>query len=345
MKHRNFLVTGGMGFIGSNFIRHLLNYPETTVINIDNLSDGSCIENLADLEDNERYTFIKKCIKSENFEEIFKKFDIDCLVHFAAESHVDRSIESPENFINTNILGTFNLLDASLKFQEYKNTFHFHHVSTDEVFGSLTKKCEPFDEDNQYKPNSPYSASKAASDHLVRAWQKTFKLNTTTSNCSNNFGPYQFPEKLIPLIILNALKGEKIPIYGDGMNIRDWLYVEDHCDGILKIINNGVLGETYNIGGDNEKDNITIINKVCDILEIIAPLSKPSPLTGENLNIKSYSELKSFVEDRKGHDFRYSISSKKITEELNWHPKVNFENGMLKTIKWYIENIDWLKDK
>ena len=213
------------------------------------------------------------------------------------------------------------------------------------MFGSLTKKCDPFNEDNQYKPNSPYSASKAASDHLVRAWHKTFKLNTTTSNCSNNFGPYQFPEKLIPLIILNALKGEKIPIYGDGMNIRDWLYVEDHCDGILKIIDNGVLGETYNIGGDNEKDNITIINKVCEILESIAPLSEPSPLTGKKLNIKNYFELKSFVEDRKGHDFRYSISSKKIMEELNWYPQVNFENGMLKTIKWYVENIDWLKDK
>tara|TARA_B100000989_G_scaffold103607_1_gene75850 strand:- start:606 stop:1643 length:1038 start_codon:yes stop_codon:yes gene_type:complete len=345
MKHKNFLVTGGMGFIGSNFIRHILRYPKIIVVNVDNLSHGSCVENLSDLESNGRYIFINKCIKSENFEEIFRKFDIDCLVHFAAESHVDRSIEGPDDFINTNIFGTFNLLNAALKFQKYKKNFHFHHVSTDEVFGSLTDKCEPFNEDNQYKPNSPYSASKAASDHLVRAWHKTYRLNTTTSNCSNNYGPYQFPEKLIPLIIFNALKGKKIPIYGNGANIRDWLYVEDHCDGILKIINNGDLGETYNIGGNNEKDNITIINKVCEILESIAPLSKPSPLTGKTLNIKTYFELKSFVEDRKGHDFRYSISSKKITEELNWYPQVDFENGMLKTIKWYVENINWLKDK
>tara|TARA_Y100001935_G_C17304814_1_gene511582 strand:+ start:776 stop:1813 length:1038 start_codon:yes stop_codon:yes gene_type:complete len=345
MKHKNFLITGGMGFIGSNFIRHILSYPDTFVVNIDNLSTGSCKENLNGLEENNRYKFIEKCIKTEGFEEILKEFNIDCLVHFAAESHVDRSINNPEGFLQTNIFGTFNLLNASLKFQKHKKSFHFHHVSTDEVFGSLSLNCDSFNENSQYKPNSPYSASKAASDHLVRAWQETFKLNTTTSNCSNNYGPYQFPEKLIPLVVVKALSGEKIPIYGDGMNIRDWLHVKDHCNGIVKVIDHGNLGETYNIGGQNEIRNIEIIDKVCEILESQAPLNKPSPLTGNKLNIASYNELKSFVDDRKGHDFRYSVSIEKIKDELNWRPEIKFDDGILETIKWYIKNIDWLKNK
>jgi len=350
-EYKRILVTGGCGFIGSNLTKRLLELTNSAVFNIDNFSYSSNIFfNKTIKNEFENYNHLK--IDLNNFEDLNKtitEIKPDLILHLAAETHVDRSIDSPNKFIQTNILGTFNLLEASRKIwssmsSRKKRSFKFIHISTDEVFGSLNEKGY-FNERTQINPTSPYSASKASSDHLVNAWFHSFGLPTIITNCSNNYGPYQFPEKLIPLIIFNALKGKKIPIYGNGANIRDWLYVEDHCDGILKIINNGDLGETYNIGGNNEKDNITIINKVCEILESIAPLSKPSPITGKTLNIKTYFELKSFVEDRKGHDFRYSISSKKITEELNWYPQVDFENGMLKTIKWYVENINWLKDK
>ena len=343
LKFKRILVTGGMGFIGSNFIRQLLKFKGTEIVNIDNLSIGSCKKNLSDLADLENYHFYKKDVCDLDLIDLCLKHNIDCIVHFAAESHVDRSINNPDSFINTNILGTYNLLRTSQKMVAQNSSFHFHHVSTDEVFGSLGENDKAFTEKHQYQPNSPYSASKASSDHLVRSWHHTYGLNVTTSNCSNNYGPYQFPEKLIPVVIKNALSGINIPIYGKGNNIRDWLFVEDHCDAILRIINDGIVGETYNIGGKNEIKNFDIVLKICNILDELAPLSEPSPYTNQILKLNKYSELISYVEDRPGHDQRYIIDPSKIEEDLDWFPAENFESGINKTITWYLENISWFK--
>lgn len=313
------LVTGGAGFIGSNFIHYILNkYPNYEIINLDLLTYAGNLENLKEFESNPRYTFIKGDIcNSELIEKITENIDI--IVHFAAESHVDRSILSPEAFIRTNVIGTYTLLEAAKK-----RNLRFHHVSTDEVFGSLGADSEPFNENTPYDPRSPYSASKASSDHLVRAYFHTYNLPITISNCSNNYGPYHFPEKLIPLIVTNILEGKKIPIYGDGKNVRDWLYVKDHCSAIDSIIHNGKIGQTYCVGGNGEKANIEIARTILKILD-----------KDENLI--------EYVEDRKGHDKRYAINFSKIKNELGWEPQTSFEEGIQKTIKWFQENEDWWK--
>ena len=333
------LVTGGSGFIGSNFIHYLINNTDyQRIINLDKLTYAGNNENLINIQQNIRYKFIKgnicdrQCIKK-----IFQDYSPNKIVHFAAESHVDRSIDGPKDFINTNIVGTSILLEESLSYYNKlkklsKSSFKFHHISTDEVFGSLGEKGF-FVEDSPYDPSSPYSASKASSDHLVRAWHRTFGLPVTISNCSNNYGPYQFPEKLIPLIIINCLSNKSLPVYGKGENIRDWLYVEDHCKAINLILQEGAIGDTYNIGGNNEISNLNIVESICTILDKLKPSNSG----------KSYKQLISFVKDRPGHDFRYAINTTKIKKDLNWEPKETFDSGLIKTIKWYLENENWWK--
>ena len=333
------LVTGGSGFIGSNFIHYLINNTDyQRIINLDKLTYAGNNENLINIQQNIRYKFIKgdicdrQCIKK-----IFQDYSPNKIVHFAAESHVDRSIDGPKDFINTNIVGTSILLEESLSYYNKlkklsKSSFKFHHISTDEVFGSLGEKGF-FVEDSPYDPSSPYSASKASSDHLVRAWHRTFGLPVTISNCSNNYGPYQFPEKLIPLIIINCLSNKSLPVYGKGENIRDWLYVEDHCKAINLILQEGAIGDTYNIGGNNEISNINIVESICTILDKLKPSNSG----------KSYNQMISFVKDRPGHDFRYAINTTKIKKDLNWEPKETFDSGLIKTIKWYLENENWWK--
>ena len=333
------LVTGGSGFIGSNFIHYLINNTDyQRIINLDKLTYAGNNENLINIQQDIRYKFIKgdicdrQCIKK-----IFQDYSPNKIVHFAAESHVDRSIDGPKDFINTNIVGTSILLEESLSYYNKlkklsKSSFKFHHISTDEVFGSLGEKGF-FVEDSPYDPSSPYSASKASSDHLVRAWHRTFGLPVTISNCSNNYGPYQFPEKLIPLIIINCLSNKSLPVYGKGENIRDWLYVEDHCKAINLILQEGAIGDTYNIGGNNEISNINIVESICTILDKLKPSNSG----------KSYKQLISFVKDRPGHDFRYAINTTKIKKDLNWEPKETFDSGLTKTIKWYLENENWWK--
>ena len=333
------LVTGGSGFIGSNFIHYLINNTDyQRIINLDKLTYAGNNDNLINIQQNIRYKFIKgdicdrQCIKK-----IFQDYSPNKIVHFAAESHVDRSIDGPKDFINTNIVGTSILLEESLSYYNKlkklsKSSFKFHHISTDEVFGSLGDKGS-FAEDSPYDPSSPYSASKASSDHLVRAWHRTFGLPVTISNCSNNYGPYQFPEKLIPLIIINCLSNKSLPVYGKGENIRDWLYVEDHCKAINLILQEGAIGDTYNIGGNNEISNINIVESICTILDKLKPSNSG----------KSYKQLISFVKDRPGHDFRYAINTTKIKKDLNWEPKETFDSGLTKTIKWYLENENWWK--
>ncbi len=330
----NLMVTGGCGFIGSNFIHYLFkssNY-KGKVINVDKLTYAGNLQNLEDIASDydQRYVFEKVDIcDAKKMENIFSKYQIDAVCHFAAESHVDRSIKTPENFIQTNIVGTFNLLELS---KSHRDLFKiFHHVSTDEVYGSLGPEGY-FSENTPYRPNSPYSASKAASDHLVRAYFKTFGLPITVSNCSNNYGAYQFPEKLIPLIILNALEGKQLPVYGDGKNIRDWLYVGDHCEAIWKIMVSGRLGETYNIGGSAEMENILIVEMICDMLDEI------------KRDGKKRRELITFVQDRLGHDRRYAVDFSKIKKELDWFPKESFKTGLQKTIEWYLNRPDWVEN-
>ncbi len=330
----NVLVTGGCGFIGSNFVRYLFQDTdfEGRLINVDKLTYAGNPENLKgfDKEYPDNYVFIQADIcDRESMDNIFKEYSIDTVCHFAAESHVDRSISGPDDFIQTNIVGTFNLLECARKYSD--NLSLFHHVSTDEVYGSLGE-TGLFTETTSYKPNSPYSASKASSDHLVRAYNKTYGLPVTISNCSNNYGPYQFPEKLIPLMILNALSEISLPVYGDGKNIRDWLYVKDHCSAILKIMESGKRGDTYNIGGNNEMQNIKIVKLICDYIDGI---EKPK-------QCGSRRELITFVKDRPGHDRRYAIDSAKIQDELNWFPDESFETGIGKTIKWYLDNNEWI---
>jgi dTDP-glucose 4,6-dehydratase len=339
MKERifkNILITGGAGFIGANFIHYLysVGYP-ANIINVDKLTYAGNPENLKSIETEKNYTFYKADICDRNsIEQIFVKHNIDCVVHFAAESHVDRSIHGPKDFIDTNIIGTFVLLEICRKHWTPKLTtqdFLFHHISTDEVYGSLGDEGYFF-ETTPYDPRSPYSASKAASDHIVSAYYHTYGLPITISNCTNNYGAYQFPEKLIPLIILNIKENKPLPIYGDGKNIRDWLYVTDHCCGILKIIKAGKVGETYNIGGENEWENITLVKKICSIMDEKIPSGK------------SYDSLITYVKDRPGHDRRYAINCDKIKNELTWTQSVDFETGLQKTIAWYLENPQWIEN-
>tara|TARA_Y100000816_G_scaffold281369_1_gene255803 strand:+ start:2353 stop:3345 length:993 start_codon:yes stop_codon:yes gene_type:complete len=327
------LVTGGSGFIGSNFIINQIKNTDNEILNFDNLTYASNRDNLSSIEKNTKYIFKHGDICDKNA--LIKTFDgfmPNVIVHFAAESHVDNSIVKPDAFINTNILGTYNLLQISLKYQSKKtiDNFKFIHISTDEVYGSI-KHPKLFTEKSPYKPNSPYSASKAASDHLVRSWNKTYKLKTIITNCSNNFGPNQHTEKLIPLVIKNSLSLKDIPIYGDGLNVRDWLYVDDHCDAIYAVIKNGIAGESYNIGGNNQVSNLNIIKKICAILDKKRPRK----------DSKKYSDLIKFVNDRPGHDRRYAIDFSKISKQLMWKPAHTFDSGIEKTISWYLENKNW----
>jgi dTDP-glucose 4,6-dehydratase len=329
------LVTGGSGFIGSNLVRLLVEEKGESVINLDKLTYAGNAESLVDLEGNPNYTFeqVDLC-DAAALAEMFSEHKPDVVMHLAAESHVDRSIDGPSEFIQTNIVGTYNLLQAALDYWRNlpeANGFRFLHVSTDEVFGSLAPDAPGFSETTPYDPHSPYSASKAASDHLARSWSDTYGLPVLVTNCSNNYGPYQFPEKLIPVVILKCLRGEPIPVYGKGENIRDWLYVTDHAEALYTVITKGRIGETYNIGGNNERQNIELVRTLCTLMDKFAPMD----------NAKSYEELISFVTDRPGHDMRYAIDSTKIREELGWEPKEDFESGFLKTVKWYLDNRVW----
>jgi dTDP-glucose 4,6-dehydratase len=334
------LVTGGAGFIGSNFVLEWFKDPQTkdeSVVNLDALTYAGNLENLVSLEGDARHIFVHGDITDRALiDRLLAEHQPRAIVHFAAESHVDRSISGPGAFIKTNIEGTYTLLEASRAYwmgltEERRSDFRFHHVSTDEVYGSLKPEEPAFAEDNPYEPNSPYSASKAASDHLVRAWHHTYGLPVLTTNCSNNYGPYHFPEKLIPLMIVNALAGKPLPVYGDGQQIRDWLYVSDHCSAIRAVLSRGAVGETYNIGGWNEKANIDIVKTVCRHLDEL----RPDPAG-------SYTRLIAFVKDRPGHDRRYAIDARKIERELDWRPIENFESGIKKTIDWYLDNKSWV---
>jgi len=330
----NVLVTGGAGFIGSNFVRYLLKVePRVYIVNLDNLTYAGSLENLKNLPDESRYTFAKGDICDfELVSKLLREHGMDTIVHFAAESHVDRSILGPGPFVRTNVTGTFTLLEAARQiWGQERSGKRFHHVSTDEVFGSLSPSDPAFTESTPYEPRSPYSASKASSDHLVRAYFHTYELPVTITNCSNNYGPYQFPEKLIPLIILNALQGKPLPIYGDGKQIRDWLYVEDHCEAIRLVIEKGKPGETYNVGGGNQPYNIDLVKEMCAVLDELHPAGK------------SYSSLITHVPDRPGHDRRYAMDITKIRNDLGWLPKHEIESGLRETVKWYLGNSDWVK--
>ena len=333
-------VTGGAGFIGSNFVLDWLNDPHAEpIMNIDVLTYAGNLQNLAQLKGDSRYAFAQLDIRDQaGLMDLFSQYRPRAIVHFAAESHVDRSIHGPGEFIQTNIVGTFNLLECARAYwselpQPQKSAFRFLHVSTDEVYGSLGEHDAPFTEHHPYEPNSPYSASKAASDHLVRAWFHTYGLPVLTTNCSNNYGPFHFPEKLIPLCILNALNGKPLPSYGDGQQVRDWLYVKDHCAAIRTVLEKGTLGETYNIGGWNEKANIEVVQHICHILDELKPLD----------NGKSYTEQMTFVKDRPGHDRRYAIDASKIEQELGWKPAETFETGIRKTVQWYLDHPQWVE--
>lgn len=326
------IVTGGAGFIGSAVIRHLIKNTEHSVVCLDKLTYAGNLETLKEVSDSERYAFEQADICDRNaVEAIFKKHQPDAIMHLAAESHVDRSIDGPAEFIQTNLVGTFTLLDVSRNYAKEKPEFRFHHISTDEVYGDLPLDNSLFTEETPYNPSSPYSASKAGSDHLVRAWHRTFGLKTMVTNCSNNYGPYHFPEKLIPLVILNALEGKPLPVYGKGEQVRDWLFVEDHARALVKVCTEGVPGETYNIGGHNEKQNIEVVKTICKILDEVRPRADG----------KSYAEQITFVADRPGHDLRYAIDASKIQRELGWKPQETFETGMRKTVMWYLDNKWW----
>ncbi len=342
---RTYLVTGGAGFIGSNFIHYMFNKygDDIKIVNVDKLTYAGNLENLKDIETKDNYTFVKADIcDSEAIGKVFEDHDIDVVVHFAAESHVDRSIKNPEVFVKTNVLGTLVMLNNAKAAWElpdgsFKEGKRFLHVSTDEVYGSLTEDGGYFYETTPYQPHSPYSASKASSDMLVKAYMDTYHFPANITNCSNNYGPYQFPEKLIPLIINNALSGKKLPVYGDGKNVRDWLYVMDHAKAIDMVINKGRLFETYNVGGHNEKQNIEIIHIILDTLNEMLPDSDPRKA---HIN----SDLITYVEDRKGHDRRYAIAPDKIKSEIGWEPETMFKDGIKLTIKWYFEHEDWMKN-
>ncbi|SUW63085.1 dTDP-glucose 4,6-dehydratase [Buttiauxella agrestis] len=340
------LVTGGAGFIGSAVVRHIIENTNDEVINVDKLTYAGNLSSVADASTSDRYQFVQADIcDKEAIDSIFELHQPDAVMHLAAESHVDRSISGPGEFIETNITGTYVLLETARKYwmslpESRKNAFRFHHISTDEVYGDLPHpdewdSNEPlplFTEKTSYAPSSPYSASKAASDHLVRAWQRTYNMPTIVTNCSNNYGPYHFPEKLIPLIILNALEGKNLPIYGEGDQIRDWLYVEDHACALYKVISEGAIGETYNIGGFNEKKNIEVVDTICDILDELMPKET------------SYKSQITYVADRPGHDRRYAIDASKINKELNWLPNETFQTGIRKTVEWYLSNTEWVNN-
>jgi dTDP-glucose 4,6-dehydratase len=346
-RSANILVTGGAGFIGSNFIRFIFEKTDFTgaIVNYDKLTYAGNLLNLTDIEEKfggEKYFFERGDILDyEKVKAIVSKFKINIIVHFAAESHVDRSIFGPKEFVETNINGTFNLLEVSRQQWTGRSDVRFHHISTDEVYGSLGDTGYFF-ETTSYDPRSPYSASKASSDHLVRAYYHTYGLPVTISNCSNNYGPYHFPEKLIPLIILNALEGKPLPVYGDGKNVRDWLYVEDHCEAIWMILTKGVAGETYNIGGECEKQNIEVVREICNMLEGLHPIKDNPSFRTQQSAIRNYKDLIAFVIDRPGHDRRYAINCDKIKNELGWKQRHDFENGLKDTIAWYLGNTGWV---
>ena len=333
------LVTGGAGFIGSALVRYLIEHTEHSVVNLDKLTYAGNLASLADIADNARYHFIQLDINDvAGLNAVLLQHQPDLVMHLAAESHVDRSIDGPSAFIQTNIVGTYNLLEACRAYWQQlaepkKSAFRFHHISTDEVYGDLHGTEDLFTEDTPYAPSSPYSASKAASDHLVRAWHRTYGLPVLLTNCSNNYGPYHFPEKLIPLMILNALAGKALPVYGKGNQVRDWLYVEDHARALYQVVTRGVVGETYNIGGHNEQQNIDVVQGICGLLEELAP-TKPA-------GVAFYRDLITYVKDRPGHDLRYAIDAGKIERELGWTPSESFESGLRKTVLWYLNNSQW----
>jgi dTDP-glucose 4,6-dehydratase len=333
------MVTGGAGFIGSNFVSQWIDVEGTSVVNLDKLTYAGNLGSLEGIWRNPRHEFVQGDITDRQMlESLFRKFQPRAVVHFAAESHVDRSIHSPDDFVRTNVNGTFSLLEETRAYwrdlpEEQKLGFRFLHVSTDEVYGSLGAGDPPFSETTAYAPNSPYSASKAASDHLVRAYHHTYGLPALTTNCSNNYGPYQFPEKLIPLVILHAVSGKPIPVYGDGQNVRDWLFVADHCEAIRRVLAEGRIGETYNIGGRSEKNNLDIVRTICSILDELRPDDPVMP----------HDQLITLVKDRPGHDRRYAIDASKIERELGWQPRETFDSGIRKTVQWYLKNGDWIE--
>ncbi|MCG7531157.1 dTDP-glucose 4,6-dehydratase [Psychrobium sp. MM17-31] len=335
------LITGGAGFIGSAVIRHIIEHTNDSVVNVDKLTYAGNLESLINVSSSPRYYFEQVDIcHGEELERIFSLYRPDVVMHLAAESHVDRSIDGPSEFIQTNIIGTYTLLETARKYwlslsQENKKKFRFHHISTDEVYGDLEGTDDLFTENTSYSPSSPYSASKASSDHLVRAWGRTYGLPVVVTNCSNNYGPFHFPEKLIPLIILNALEGKALPVYGDGQQIRDWLYVDDHAQALYLVATKGKVGETYNIGGHNEKANIDVVRAICSIMEKLVP-NKPN-------NVEKYEDLICFVADRPGHDVRYAIDAAKIERDLGWSPMETFDSGIRKTVQWYLSNESWWK--
>ena len=337
----NILITGGAGFIGSAVVRHILQTTEHHVLNVDKLTYAGNLESLLPVSDNPRYQFSQTdiCNRTE-IERLFDEFTPDIIMHLAAESHVDRSITGSSEFIQTNIIGTYTLLEVARHYyhglsDDKKATFRFHHISTDEVYGDLEGTDDLFTETTPYAPSSPYSASKASSDHLVRAWHRTYGLPVVITNCSNNYGPYQFPEKLIPLMILNALNGKPLPVYGNGLQIRDWLYVEDHARALFLVATTAKVGETYNIGGHNEQKNIDVVKAICELLEELAP-NKPT-------GVAHYADLITYVKDRPGHDLRYAIDASKIRADLGWTPQETFATGLRKTVQWYLDNQEWVQ--
>ncbi|MFK3842897.1 MULTISPECIES: dTDP-glucose 4,6-dehydratase [Serratia] len=339
MALKRILVTGGAGFIGSAVVRHIIEATQDSVLVVDKLTYAGNLESLSVVADNERYSFeqVDICDRSA-LDRVFAQYQPDVIMHLAAESHVDRSIDGPAAFIETNVVGTYTMLEAARHYwqpldAEKKQSFRFHHISTDEVYGDLHGTDDLFTETTPYSPSSPYSASKASSDHLVRAWLRTYGLPTLVTNCSNNYGPYHFPEKLIPLVILNAVAGKPLPVYGDGAQVRDWLYVEDHARALYQVVTEGVVGETYNIGGHNERKNIEVVHTICDLLEELAP-NKPQ-------GVGKYRDLITYVKDRPGHDMRYAIDAGKIDRELGWRPQETFESGIRKTVSWYLNNETW----
>jgi len=333
------LITGGAGFIGSALVRELIRYSSHEVLNLDKLTYAGNLESLTTIANDTRYEFVQADIVDlPTVSAVLNRFQPHAIMHLAAESHVDRSIDGPSDFIQTNIVGTYSLLEATRTYwqtlaEPEKGAFRFHHISTDEVYGDLHGVEDLFTETTPYAPSSPYSASKAASDHLVRAWHRTYGLPVLLTNCSNNYGPFHFPEKLIPLVILNALAGKPLPVYGNGLQVRDWLFVEDHARALLKVLDAGKIGETYNIGGHNEQKNIDVVRSICALLEELAP-QKPE-------GVKHYADLITFVQDRPGHDLRYAIDASKIEHDLGWKPAETFETGLRKTIQWYLNNLEW----
>ncbi len=331
------LITGGAGFIGSAVIRYIIQHTQDSVLNVDKLTYAGNLESLVEVQDSKRYSFKQSDIcDATGLTQIFSDYQPDVVMHLAAESHVDRSIDGPAAFIQTNIVGTYTLLEAARQYwsslpESKKTNFRFHHISTDEVYGDLEGTTDLFTENTSYAPSSPYSASKAASDHLVRAWHRTYGLPVLITNCSNNYGPYHFPEKLIPLVILNALEGKSLPLYGNGEQIRDWLFVEDHAQALYQVVSKGMIGETYNIGGHNEKKNIDVVKTICKLLDEIKPRADQS----------LYESLIVFVKDRPGHDLRYAIDASKIKQDLGWTPQHSFESGIRKTVEWYLTHLEW----